>query len=299
MEFGDYLGTPLSISPNYKYSTHGKEKQQETGWSDFGGRMYMPDIDRWFSLDPLSEEFGGWSPYNFVLNNPVRYVDPDGNAPIDVIGEGDGCCGNFFKGVKEGFTGRIYGIKNFVSDPYGTTQNAVNNYTWSDYGDSVANSLTFGIYGTAKTVNKAAQGDTRSAGQDVGGTAFDAVVAGATVGIAKGFKGKAPVLNSVEEIKAGKYSHLKEPNTVGEGLKTTSAQRKRILAENLKQNNGKLISDGDGRVLNMPKKNVKGQKADMDQAEVDHIKARSKGGSNSNRNMQVLSKEENIKKSNK
>lgn len=37
----------------------------------------------------------------------------------------------------------------------------------------------------------------------------------------------------------------------------------------------------------------------QDQAEIDHIKARSKGGSNSNGNMQVLSKEENIKKSNK
>ncbi|WP_123863380.1 HNH endonuclease family protein [Chryseobacterium rhizosphaerae] len=112
--------------------------------------------------------------------------------------------------------------------------------------------------------------------------------------------GKAPAIKAVEEIKtAAKYSHLKEPKTIGDGLKTTSAQRKRILAENMRQNNGQLISDGDGRVLNMPKKIGKGQKADMNQAEIDHIKARSKEGSNSNRNMQVLSKEENIKKSNK
>lgn len=32
------------------------------------------------------------------------------------------------------------------------------------------------------------------------------------------------------------------------------------------KNGGKLKSDGDGRSLNMPKKNVKGQKADMNQA---------------------------------
>lgn len=37
---------------------------------------------RWMSPDPLSEEFPSWSPYNFCYNNPIRFVDPDGRAPI-------------------------------------------------------------------------------------------------------------------------------------------------------------------------------------------------------------------------
>ncbi|QBA20293.1 RHS repeat-associated core domain-containing protein [Chryseobacterium indologenes] len=85
LEFGGELSTANSITPNYKYSTHGKEKQQETGWSDFGTRMYMSDIGRWGVPDPLSEKFTGVSSYNYVLNNPLRYVDPDGNAPVDWI----------------------------------------------------------------------------------------------------------------------------------------------------------------------------------------------------------------------
>ena len=58
-------------------------------------------------------------------------------------------------------------------------------------------------------------------------------------------------------------------------------------------------SDGDGRTLNKPKKLEKGEKADMNQAEVDHIQERSKGGSNSNSNLRVLSKEENLARNKK
>lgn len=48
----------------------------------------------------------------------------------------------------------------------------------------------------------------------------------------------------------------------------------------------------------MPRKNLKGEKADMNQAEVDHIMPKSKGGANTNDNLQILSKEENLRKSN-
>lgn len=38
-----------------------------------------PDlVSRWISPDPLSEKYYSFSPYNFVLNNPIKHVDPDG-----------------------------------------------------------------------------------------------------------------------------------------------------------------------------------------------------------------------------
>lgn len=46
-----------------------------------------PDItSRWMSPDPLAEKFMYVSPYVYVENNPVRYMDPDGRELVDPNG---------------------------------------------------------------------------------------------------------------------------------------------------------------------------------------------------------------------
>ncbi len=67
-----------SGSSTNKYLYNGKELQEETGFIDYGARMYTPELGRWFNIDPLAEQYLSQSTYHFSGNNPLKYVDNNG-----------------------------------------------------------------------------------------------------------------------------------------------------------------------------------------------------------------------------
>ncbi len=60
----------------------GKNYDAKTGLVYFGHRYYCPEIKQWLTPDPAYQTK---NPYEYCLNNPLKYTDPDGQFAISLV----------------------------------------------------------------------------------------------------------------------------------------------------------------------------------------------------------------------
>jgi RHS repeat-associated protein len=70
---------------SYKYN--GKELQDELGlgWLDYGARMYDPALGRFMVQDAFAEKYLAMTPYQYAANNPIKYIDVNGDSTYLVV----------------------------------------------------------------------------------------------------------------------------------------------------------------------------------------------------------------------
>ncbi|CAA7196728.1 DUF6443 domain-containing protein [Chryseobacterium potabilaquae] len=208
----------LSGNPSYQYKYNRKELQ-ETGLYDYGARFYMPDAVRWLSPDSLSEEFSDWTSYNYAFNNPLRFTDPDGNAPEEALEAG--CCPDPPSGSSlpdnpvafaEMIGGGVNSLRASVSNLVVRGYNALT-------GDKVRNKYEVDNDGSLTLVTGVPRETKKEKIQNTIGdlSTIALTIIGGPEGVLMTQGGKVPALKAIEEVKnlksvgrSGKQARLKE-----------------------------------------------------------------------------------------
>ena len=84
-------GSPFDLAQSAKFRPKftGKELDATTGLYYYGSRYYDPHIGRFITSDAglagAKTRQGAFNRYAYVLNNPIKFVDPSGNVPCPVV----------------------------------------------------------------------------------------------------------------------------------------------------------------------------------------------------------------------
>jgi len=89
MAFGEVFVDQRRTGFGTPYKFNAKELDCESGYYYYSARYYDPRMARFLSVDPLAGEMPEWSSYTYTFNNPLRYIDPTGMGPEDLIVTGN------------------------------------------------------------------------------------------------------------------------------------------------------------------------------------------------------------------
>ncbi len=85
--FGEVFIEERNNTWNTPYLFNAKELDEETGLYYYGARYMDPKISMWLGVDPLMEKYPSVTGYCYTMDNPIKFIDPDGRDGM-VTGNG-------------------------------------------------------------------------------------------------------------------------------------------------------------------------------------------------------------------
>jgi RHS repeat-associated protein len=223
------------------------------GWLDYHARQYDPALGKFLSVDPASEVLRRVSTYAYAINNPLRFVDPDGMVAQDTV---KGPRGDLLEGFNNGYKKFDETMQSLVDDPAGVIGGLLTKL-WEDPGgliDEVATDLTM-------KAEAALSGDDTAAGE----LTFDVAVAVLTEGVTR-TTAPAEASNTVTKVasKTVEISELKPTHYILDSKTNMIKLTEDIKANGIKkplnyveQNGQKHIVTGNQRYFAAQKLGIK------------------------------------------
>jgi RHS repeat-associated protein len=295
----------------------------EVGVCEVLARVYDPQMGRFLSADPVIQDPNNlqcYNRYSYCTNNPLKYVDPNGyepinapylaasNAIITVIIQ-ENVAAPFCAGIAEGVTEQGNAQANIAAYQMMATGPSTSSFQMAaaaiDRNQADLDSMV-----QAHTDSGISEDSSMRVAARIIGRNSDLIVslvgngAGPVIGYAKSRLNSSPIRTALSDANQatlkGETSITRgDVGTSLKGKAFTAAQKRDILAANRGKNGGVLKSDKSGTELVQAQKSQKGITPPDNEAQVDHIYPRSKGGQNSQDNAQILSRKENIQKGDK
>ena len=85
LPYGELLVDEHSSSEDLPYKFNGKQFEEETGLYYYGARYMNPVASIWYGVDPLAEKYPNVNGYCYTMDNPIKYLDPNGKQSENSI----------------------------------------------------------------------------------------------------------------------------------------------------------------------------------------------------------------------
>ena len=85
LPYGELLVDEHSSSEDLPYKFNGKQFDEETGLYYYGARYMNPVTSLWYGVDALTEKYPNVNGYCYTMDNPIKYLDPNGKQSENSI----------------------------------------------------------------------------------------------------------------------------------------------------------------------------------------------------------------------